>query len=80
MQSRVKKWGNSQGLRLSQELLRRANLSVGDAVEITVVDEQIVVRKATPPPPSLAELLSSVPEDYQAEELDWGGPVGREEW
>ena len=80
MHSRVKKWGNSQGLRLSQELLRRANLSVGDAVEITVVDEQIVVKKATPPPPSLAELLSRVPEDYEAEEMDWGGPVGREEW
>lgn len=80
MHSRVKKWGNSQGLRLSQELLRRANLSVGDAVEITVVDEQIIVKKATPAPPSLAELLSRVPEAYEAEEMDWGGPVGREEW
>ena len=46
MQSRVKKWGDSQGLRLSQELLRLAKLSVGDEVEITVVREQIVIKKA----------------------------------
>ena len=80
MQSYVKKWGNSQGLRLSQELLRMAKLSVGDEVEITVVQEQIVIRKAAPKRVSLAELVDRIPENYLASETDWGTAVGREEW
>ncbi len=80
MQSRVKKWGNSQGLRLSQELLRLAKLSVGDEVEISVVMEQIIVKKAAPKRVTIAELVAEIPEDYQAGEMDWGEPVGREEW
>ena len=28
----------------------------------------------------LKALLAQMPEDYQQEELDWGKPVGKEEW
>lgn len=80
MQSRVKKWGNSQGLRLSLELLRLAKLSVGDEVEITVVSDQIVIKKAAPKRITIAELVAEIPDDYRAGEVDWGGPTGREEW
>lgn len=80
MQSRVTKWGNSQGLRLSRELLRLAKLSVGDEVEVTVVQQQIVIKKAERKRASLAELVAEIPEDYTPGEVDWGNPVGREEW
>jgi hypothetical protein len=33
MITKVQRWGNSQGLRLSRELLSNAVLNVGDAVE-----------------------------------------------
>lgn len=80
MHSRVMKWGNSQGLRLSQELLRLAKLSVGDEVEITVVAEQIFIKKVVPRRVTLAELVAEIPEGYRAGEVDWGEPQGREEW
>ena len=80
MRSRVTKWGNSQGLRLSQELLRSANLAVGDPVEISLEQDRIVIARAPKPKLRLSDLLAGMPEDYRPEEVDFGPPVGREEW
>ena len=79
MQSRVKKWGNSQGLRLPQELLRQVNLAVGDEVDISVEDQKLVITRSRRRR-SLEELLILMPDDYQVTEEDFGPPVGREEW
>ena len=79
MQSQVKKWGNSQGLRLPQELLRQVNLAVGDEVDISVEDQKLVITRSRRRR-SLDELLVLMPDDYQATEEDFGPPVGREEW
>lgn len=79
MQSQVKKWGNSQGLRLPQELLRQVNLAVGDKVDISVEDQKLVITKSRRRR-SLDELLVLMPDDYQGTEEDFGPPVGREEW
>ena len=79
MQSRVKKWGNSQGLRLPQELLRQVNLAVGDEVEISVEDQKLVITRSRRRR-SLDELLALMPDDYQSTEEDFGPPVGLEEW
>ena len=38
MVSKVQKWGNSQGLRLSKDVLELADIAVGDDVEIVVGD------------------------------------------
>ena len=43
MITKVQKWGNSQGLRLSKEVLAGADLEVGDAVEIAVSDGTLVI-------------------------------------
>lgn len=79
MQGRVKNWGNSQGLRLPLELLRQANLAVGDEVDISVEDQKLVITRSRKRR-SLDELLAHMPEDYQATEEDFGPPVGLEEW
>ena len=82
MLTKVQKWGNSQGIRFPQRVLEEAHLTVGDEVDVTVREGQIVVT------PSerirgryrLEELLASIPEDYEPVEEDWGPPVGREIW
>lgn len=79
MQSQVKKWGNSQGLRLPLEVLRQVNLAVGDEVEVLVEQQTIIIRKSLRRR-SLEELLALMPEDYQVQEEDWGPRVGREDW
>lgn len=80
MVTKVQKWGNSQGLRLSKHVLDLADIALGDDVELTVGDRQIVVKKASRSKFDLAELVARIPKDYRAQEVDFGAPVGREEW
>jgi len=82
MMTKVQKWGNSQGLRLSREVLAEADIDVGDAVDVSVRDGAIVltpvrrVRGAR----DLDEILAAIPDDYRHEEADWGPSTGREVW
>ncbi len=82
MVTRIQKWGNSQGLRLPKQVLEDAHLSLGDDVDITVQDGLIVIApsRRVRGRQSLEELVSRIPKDYKAEEIDWGKPVGREAW
>jgi len=82
MVTKVQKWGNSQGLRLSRQLLEDAQITVGDEVEVGVRDGVIVVAPVKRPKGrrNLKDLVKRIPKDYQAEELDWGHPAGREVW
>lgn len=45
MQSIIRAWGNSQGLYIPKKLLKEASLNVGDSVDISVVDEVLMIRK-----------------------------------
>ena len=83
MITKVQKWGNSQGLRLSKELLLDADIGVGDAVDVSVRDGVIVVVPARRVRGGLdlQKLVDAIPEDYEpGGELDWGPPAGREVW
>ncbi len=78
--TRLQKWGNSQGLRLSKQVLDLADLAVGDEMEVVVGHSQILLRKAPRPLYDLAELVARIPKGSKPEEVDLGPPVGREEW
>lgn len=82
MITKVQKWGNSQGLRLSRDVLAAADIAVGDAVDVSVRDREIVIVPArrVRGGVDLAKLVSQIPEDYSPHELDWGPPSGREVW
>ena len=72
----LSKWGNSQAVRLSQNILKQAKISTGDNFEVIIEDRKIIL-KATDELPTLKELL----EDWDGtppEPFDWGEPVGRE--
>ena len=82
MVTKVQKWGNSQGVRFPLQVLREANIAVGDEVEVIVLEGRIVVA------PSdrirgryrLEDLVARMPEDYEPVEEGWGAPLGREAW
>jgi antitoxin MazE len=82
MVTRIQKWGNSQGLRLAKQVLEDAHISVGDDVDVTTRDGLIVIAPArrVRGRRSLQELVSRIPKGYKAEEMDWGGPMGKEAW
>ena len=82
MLTKVQKWGNSQGIRFPLQLLREANIAVGDDVEVAVLEGRIVVT------PSdrirgryrLEDLVARIPENYEAVEEAWGAALSREAW
>lgn len=82
MLTKVQKWGNSQGLRVTKALLDEARINVGDAVNVSVRKGRIVVEPVTRVRGryDLKTLISRMPKGYQAKELDWGSPVGKEVW
>jgi antitoxin MazE len=82
MITKVQKWGNSQGVRLSKVLLSDVDINVGDTVDVAVRDGALVVTpmRRVRGGHDLRELVRRVPKDYKPEEIDWGYPVGREVW
>jgi len=82
MVAKVQKWGNSQGLRLTRQVLEAAGIAVGDEVELSVEDGRIVLvpRRRVRGTVSIEELVSRIPKGAHAGEVDWGAVAGREVW
>jgi len=82
MVTKVQKWGNSQGVRLSKALLSDVEISVGDAVNVAVRDGALVVTplRRVRGGHDLRELVRRIPKGYESKELDWGPPAGKEVW
>ena len=80
MLSKVQKWGNSQGLWFTKTLLQEAQINVGDEVNVSVQDGRIIIEPVTKVRGKydLKELVSKMPQEYRAEELDWREPIGKE--
>jgi antitoxin MazE len=82
MVTKVQKWGNSQGLRFPKAILDEAKIGVGDEVKILVRRGRIIVEPVSKVRGKLdiKKLVSKIPKNYRAEEIDWGPPLGREAW
>ena len=83
MLARIQKWGNSQGVRIPQQILKEARLDPGECIEITAKSGAITITAVEQSPRgryNLAELIAKIPKDYRPEEVEWGPPQGREEW
>ena len=81
MVAQVKPWGNSQGIRLSKELLALAGIKNNDLLEIELIEGGIVLKKAKKEPRTLEERAREFGGKLGPyEEFDWGEPKGRERW
>ncbi|MBW4621195.1 MAG: AbrB/MazE/SpoVT family DNA-binding domain-containing protein [Cyanosarcina radialis HA8281-LM2] len=76
---KVSMWGNSLGIRLPQSIIQEIGLKPGDLVAISTEGNKIIL-SPTRPKYTLDELLQDVTPDAQHDELDWGEPVGEENW
>lgn len=45
MQAQVKAWGNSQGIRISKDILHEANIAIDDVLDVKVVNGMITLVK-----------------------------------
>lgn len=80
MQAQVKTWGNSQGIRISKEILQEANVAIDDILDVKVSDGMIVLVK-----PFRHKTLEERASEFGGKlnldgEYDWGEAVGREVW
>ena len=82
MLSRIQKWGNSQGIRIPKYLLEHSRIQIGEEVDISVHEGKIIVEpvRTIRGKYDINELAGRMPQEYTADEEDWGAPVGREEW
>ena len=82
MQTKIQKWGNSQGLRIPKVILDEIQSTVGDEVEVYSHEGKIIVEpiKQIRGKISLKSLVERIPKKYKTQEVTWGDPVGKEEW
>lgn len=80
MNTKIQKWGNSLGLRIPKSFAEEAGVEAGSEVTLTMIDGGLVVRPSCPKKYSLAVLLRGVNRRNLHDEVDVGGPVGRESW
>ena len=84
----IRRWGNSQGIRLSKEILTQMDLREDDTVEINIYDGKMTIEKInTPKYLNLQERLEAfykkpIDEIYveSTQEVDVGDPKGNEIW
>lgn len=80
MQAQVRAWGNSQGIRLSKEILQAADISIDDVLDVRASEGMITLVK-----PFRHKTLEERAAEYGGElsldgEFDYGDPAGREIW
>ena len=82
MITRIRKWGNSQGLQSSRSVPTEARVGVGDHVRVSFQEGRVIVEPVprTHGSHDLRALVARMPKDYQVQETDWGHSVGRETW
>lgn len=80
MMSQVKTWGNSQGIRLSKELLESIGIHINDFLNVKVVNGDIVLSKTFKHKTLEERAKEFNGEVGPYEEFQWGEPVGREIW
>ena len=80
METKVSRWGNSLAVRIPIGIARSAKLKEGSDLEISEADGCIILRPLKKTGYDLDALLSQITEKNIHEEIESGGPVGREEW
>lgn len=80
MQAQVKTWGNSQGIRISKDILQEANIAIDDVLNVKVANGMITLVK-----PFRHKSLEERAAEFDGKlnldgEHDWGETMGDEVW
>ena len=80
METKVKPWGNSQGVRFPKSVMKEAGFQIDDLLEIQVSHGKIVLMKPRIHK-TLKERIAETGGTLEGMgELDWGEPMGNEVW
>jgi len=74
MEVKIKKWGNSLGIRLNKEIAEALSLKENDIIDIQVIDNKLVIL----PKQSLEDMLFKINDNNLHNSIDFGS-AGKEQ-
>ena len=80
MEARLQKWGNSDGIRIPNIILKSLDLKTNDKVEIKEEEDRIIITKVKPEKISLKERIEKYSGENLSKEFEWDEPQGKELW
>lgn len=80
MESRIQKWGNSNGIRIPKIILDSLDLKADDIVDIKREEDKIIITKIKKEKVSLKDRIASYDGPNLCEDFSWDDAVGKELW
>jgi len=80
MEVRLQKWGNSNGIRIPNVILKALNLKPNDKVRIREENDQIIISKVKKQKISLQERIKNYKGDNLSKDFSWDDEQGKEIW
>lgn len=80
METRIQKWGNSDGIRIPSNILKSLNIKTNDILNIEQDGEKIIITVPKKKKISLEEKFKEYHGKNLAKEFSWDENVGREIW
>ena len=77
---KIAQWGNSLGIRIPKHIVEKAQLVEGMDIEISNEGNKLILTPRRTQKSTLEELLEGMTEENLHSEVDWGEPMGREQW
>jgi antitoxin MazE len=78
MEAVIRKWGNSPAVRINATAMKIASFDIEQRVTIKATKGRIVIEPADKLELRLEELVAGITRDNVHDEVEFGGPVGRE--
>ena len=80
MEVKLQKWGNSNGIRIPNFILKALNLKPNDKVEIREENDQFIISKVKKQNLALEERIKQYKGPNLAKDFCWDEPKGKEIW
>ena len=80
MDTQIKVWGNSQGIRIPKVMLDELKIGVNDYVNIEVKNGSIIINKQFKHKTLEERYADFAGEIEPIQEYEWGEAIGRELW
>ena len=80
MVTKVNKWGNSLAVRIPRAMAEEAKFTANMEVDLSIKDNQLVVKQIRKPRVKLSELLERITDENLHAEINLGPAVGAEVW
>lgn len=79
MITKVKKWGNSLGVRIPKPFANKANIEDGTEIDIEIKGQNLIL-KSTKPGYNLNKLVSKISDKNRHSEIITSQKIGKEIW